>query len=257
MDGNFIKFLGTAGARYVVARQMRSSGGILICLGGRKILIDPGPGSLVRCALSRPPIDASKLDGLVLTHSHIDHSNDVNIMIDAMTFGGIEKRGVLFAPGECIQGANPVLFNYLRQCIGDIVLLEPERQYSLGEITFSTSIRHRHPVETYGLLFRHNGLTISFLADTKYFEELKECYRGSDILVLNVVRDTPFEDDTIMHLSFEDARELVGALKPRKAILTHFGKRMLAAKPALLAKALARETGVEVYAAYDGMRFPL
>ncbi|HBQ28399.1 MAG TPA: MBL fold hydrolase, partial [Desulfotomaculum sp.] len=32
LEENFIKFLGTAGARFVVAKQLRSSGGTLISL---------------------------------------------------------------------------------------------------------------------------------------------------------------------------------------------------------------------------------
>ncbi|HAP31749.1 MAG TPA: hypothetical protein DCQ14_01645 [Firmicutes bacterium] len=43
---DFIKFLGTAGARFVVSRQLRASGGIWFALGGEQILVDPGPGSL-------------------------------------------------------------------------------------------------------------------------------------------------------------------------------------------------------------------
>ena len=34
-DNNFIKFLGTAGARYVVARQLRSSAGIWMNIEGK------------------------------------------------------------------------------------------------------------------------------------------------------------------------------------------------------------------------------
>jgi hypothetical protein len=36
--------------------------------------------------------------------------------------------------------------------------------------------------------------------------------------------------------------------------MTHFGKTIIEDKPYLLAKALKQETGLEVVAAYDGMR---
>ena len=49
---NKIKFLGTAGARFVVTQQLRKSGGIWLSLDGTNVLIDPGPGSLVRCLTS-------------------------------------------------------------------------------------------------------------------------------------------------------------------------------------------------------------
>jgi len=77
--GNWIKFLGTAGARYAVTRQLRKSGGIWLSLDETQLLIDPGPGSLVRCLSSKPSLNPIQLDGIVLSHRHIDHSNDINI----------------------------------------------------------------------------------------------------------------------------------------------------------------------------------
>ncbi|MCX5703449.1 MAG: hypothetical protein NT066_03040, partial [Candidatus Omnitrophica bacterium] len=57
---DFIKFLGTAGARFVMINQLRASGGIWVSCKGTNVLIDPGPGSIVRCAASRPKLDPSK-----------------------------------------------------------------------------------------------------------------------------------------------------------------------------------------------------
>ncbi|MDD5771107.1 MAG: hypothetical protein PHO81_02585, partial [Candidatus Omnitrophica bacterium] len=60
-EGNFIKFLGTAGARFVMIKQLRASGGLWVSSGQANVLIDPGPGSIVRCAASRPKLDPGKL----------------------------------------------------------------------------------------------------------------------------------------------------------------------------------------------------
>ena len=43
---SFIKFLGTAGARFVVMKQLRASGGVWLSLGKTNLYIDPGPGAL-------------------------------------------------------------------------------------------------------------------------------------------------------------------------------------------------------------------
>ena len=74
----FLKFLGTAGARFVMIEQLRSSGGIWVSYKDTNVLIDPGPGSIVRCAASRPKLNPTKLDGVILTHRHLDHSNSYN-----------------------------------------------------------------------------------------------------------------------------------------------------------------------------------
>ena len=91
----FIKFLGTAGARFVMIEQLRSSGGLWVSYKDTNILIDPGPGSIVRCAVSRPKLNPLKLNGIILTHKHLDHSNDINVMIEAMTEGGFKKKGTV------------------------------------------------------------------------------------------------------------------------------------------------------------------
>ena len=83
-SGNFLKFLGTAGARFVMIKQLRASGGIWITSEGVNVLIDPGPGSIVRCAASRPILDPEKLDGIILTHRHLDYVNDINVMIESI-----------------------------------------------------------------------------------------------------------------------------------------------------------------------------
>jgi len=43
-----IRFLGTGGARFVVAKQIRASGGMWMRFGETQIHVDPGPGALVR-----------------------------------------------------------------------------------------------------------------------------------------------------------------------------------------------------------------
>ncbi|TEB11974.1 MBL fold metallo-hydrolase [Pelotomaculum propionicicum] len=252
-DSNFIKFLGTAGARFVMAKQLRSSAGTFISMKGQNIMLDPGPGALVRLASSRPGIDVEKLDAIILTHAHIDHSNDANVLIDSMTGGGLNRRGVLFAPRECVHGEDPVILKYLRGFLEDIVILEENKEYRLGSLSFSTSARHLHAVETYGVKFGLDGLTVSFMADTRFFPELLQSYKGTDLLVINVVRHMAHQNPRIMHLAMDDVRTIIAGLKPEKVFLTHFGMTMLKAKPWELARQLTVETGVDVTAASDGL----
>ena len=79
---SFIKFIGTAGARFVVMKKLRASGGVWLSVGKTNLHIDPGPGALVRCLKSKPKLEPSTLDGILLTRRHLDHSGDVNVMMD-------------------------------------------------------------------------------------------------------------------------------------------------------------------------------
>ncbi len=256
-DGDWIKFLGTAGARFVMARQVRHSAGTLVHLGGRNIMLDPGPGTLTRCAASRPRIDVASLDAVVLTHAHIDHSNDVSVLVDAMTRGGLNKRGALFAPAQCLDGPERVVLNYLRDFPQRVEALEAGSDYELGGVTFSTSARHHHGVETYGIKFHREAGDLSFLVDTAYFDALADSYRGSEVLVINVVLHEEHKKGNVPHLSLGQAEALIKDISPRLAVLTHFGMTMLKARPWELAARMSERLGIEVRAASDGMTLEL
>jgi len=134
--------------------------------------------------------------------------------------------------------------------------LKEHSEYQIGDIRFSTSQKHRHRVETYGLNFKISPRTISFITDTKFFPELTNLYRG-EILVIHVVRLKPVGDDPIDHLSIEDVKSILKKAKPRLTILTHFGMTMIKAKPWVVAAELEKELGLKVIAASDGMKIDL
>jgi ribonuclease BN (tRNA processing enzyme) len=252
---DYIKFLGTAGARMVVAKQLRSSGGVWLSFGGTNIYLDPGPGALVKCWSSKPKLDPAILDGVILSHKHLDHSGDVNAIIEAMTEGGFKKRGIVFAPEDAIS-SEPVIFTYIREYINKVEILKEEESYSIDGINFSTSRRHIHPVETYGLTFNLPTCKLSFITDTKYFSLLSTIYK-SDLLIINTVLLKPRNDIKIDHLSIDDSKILIKELRPKAAVLTHFGMSLLKAKPWEIAERLSQETGVKVIAARDGMQLNL
>jgi len=252
-----IKFLGTAGARFVVTKQIRSSGGIWITLNDTNVLVDPGPGTLVKCASSKPKLDPLTLDGIILTHKHLDHSSDINVMIEAMTEGGFKKRGEIFAPQDALED-DPVVLKYLRDFVERIHILKQGGNYSLGNVNFYTPLKHVHGVETYGIRFESSKYKISLIVDTKFFPELIKAYSDSDIIILNVVRH--IRDKTSLkldHLNLEDAKELIQKIRPKLAILTHFGMTMVKAKPWDLAERLSSEIGLKVISARDGLNLEL
>ena len=250
-SGDTITFLGTAGARFMVTTQLTASGGLWLNLNGTEILIDPGPGSIVQS--TKRKLRAEKLSAIILSHRHLDHSADVNIMVEAMTQGGFNRHGWLFAPADALE-SEPIIFSYLKDYLEGIEILKEGKAYSVGNISFTTPIRHIHPVETYGMLFRAAGHTFAYIADSRYFDGLCHSY-GSELLIINVVllEAKPHID----HLSVPDAEHIITELKPKVAILTHFGMNMWRARPWETAQRLSQQTGVRVVAGRDGMRFDL
>jgi phosphoribosyl 1,2-cyclic phosphodiesterase len=250
---NFIKFIGTAGARFVMLKQLRSSGGIWLAFKKTNVLIDPGPGSLLLCLSSRPKLDPMNLDALILTHRHLDHSADTNVILEAMTEGGFKKRGIFFAPSDVFE-PEPIVLSHLKQTIGEIKILTPHNSYQIGNIKFSTGPVHIHPVETYGFRFKFDKKTVSLISDTNYFRELIDFYR-SEILIINVVFYQ--KHSNVEHLSLQEAEMIIRKIRPEVAILTHFGMSMLKAKPYILEKELNDRLNIKIICAYDGMKIEL
>ncbi|MFH1003259.1 MAG: MBL fold metallo-hydrolase [Chloroflexota bacterium] len=246
-----ITFLGTGGARIMVATQILASGGIWLSLDGTELLVDPGPGSIVQA--TKRKLRPEKLNAIILSHRHLDHSADVNIMIEAMTQGGFKPHGRFFAPQDALE-TEPVIFSYLKKYLDGITTLEAGRSYTVGNVSFITPLRHIHPVETYGMVFRTARHTFAYIADTRYFDTLPQAYR-SELVIINIVFLEP--RPAIDHLSVPDVRRLITELKPKVAILTHFGMSVWRARPREIARQLSQETGVRVLAARDGMTFDL
>ena len=73
--------------------------------------------------------------------------------------------------------------------------------------------------------------TVAYTGDTQLTPKLMEELVGSDLLILNV--PYPGEEGTgmSMNLDVNAAIQIISHVKPRMAILTHFGLQMLKADP--------------------------
>jgi ribonuclease BN (tRNA processing enzyme) len=251
ISADTITFLGTAGARFMVSRQLAASGGLWLSLSGTEILVDPGPGCIVQS--TKRKLKAEKLSAIIISHRHLDHSADVNVMVEAMTNGGFNQHGWLFAPSDALEPES-VIYSYLKKYIEGVIVLKKGKSYTIGNISFTTPIRHKHPVETYGMVFHTSRHTFSYIADTRYFDRLNQSYT-SELLIINMVLTEP--RPPIDHLSVPDAEHIIKEIKPKVAILNHFGMHVWQARPWKIAEKLSQQTGIRVIAARDGMKFDL
>ena len=246
-----LKFLGTAGARFVVSTQLRHSGGLLWTLRGLRIWVDPGPGALVRALSSRPKLDPAATDVLVLTHRHLDHSGDATAVVEAMSRGGFAPRGTLLAPRDALE-VDPVVQRYAHGFVARrAVLAEGTRHELGGGVVLETPLAHDHGVETYGYRLSAPGFTAAHVVDTFWLDRLAAAYSGVDLLVVNTTVPAG-RDRRLLHLGADDAERLVREIRPRLAVLTHLGMKMLRAGPERVALGISERTGVPTVAARDG-----
>jgi phosphoribosyl 1,2-cyclic phosphodiesterase len=250
-----LTFMGTAGARFMVAKQLAASGGLYLEEGTTRLALDPGPGAVVQYAKRK--VDLARLSGILVSHRHLDHCGDINVMIEAMTEGGFRRRGTLFCPGDALDD-DPVVLRYLRDFPEQLVRLEPECEYRLGELAFSTTPRHIHGAETYG--FRFGDLSdgrlprLGWVTDSKYYEGIAEQHCAEVMLIHTVLAHSRPE---LPHLGLDDAERIIAAARPRLAVITHYGMQVWRAHPWEVAAEISQRTGVDVKAARDGMSLEL
>ena len=247
-----IIFLGTGGDSYVVGRQIRASGGIILQIGDDQYHIDPGPGTLSMA--KETGINLRANTALFVTHNHINHCNDINAVIDAMTYSGFNKKGVLVANNTVINGSlnyQPFLQKYYRGCLERFIVLEESGKVGINDVEVKAiKAKHSEP-NAIGFKFITPDFTLAYTGDTAYSAENLADYENSDVLILNV--PCLKKEESKDNLCKEDAINIIKKVNPRLAIITHFGINFLKADPLYEIREIQKETNCQVIAATDGM----
>ena len=249
-----ITFLGSGGGRFSAISQRRMTGGFRIDnLGGKNYHIDPGPGALVRTY--QFGFDPRNLSGIFVSHAHTDHYNDAEILIEAMTRGMTKYKGTIFGSESVLNGYEkwgPCISSY-HQSNSDTVVLRPGEVNEVNGIKVKgTEIEHGDPAGV-GFQIDYNGFKVSYTSDTGYFDGLADAHEGADILIASVLR--PGNRSIPGHMCSHNFVELIQKVKPKVAVMTHLGLKMISNNPVVEAKKISKRTGVKTIAAFDGLSF--
>lgn len=247
-----IIFLGTAGSSAVVSKQLRSSGGIILKVEDLQFHIDPGPGALQKAQEFGVQIQHNT--AVLVSHNHINHCNDLNAVVDAMTHSGIEYRGIVLGSKSALTSSDehhPFLTKYHQKLVEKIIPLEKNHKIGIELVEINALPAEHTDKSAIGFKFFCPKFTLSYTGDTIVTTELLESLSGSDILVLNV--PYPGDKGAYLNLDTESAIKIISQVRPRLAIITHFGLEMLKADPLQEAREIQRITGIQTIAASDGL----
>ena len=247
-----IIFLGTGGGRFSAINQRRMTGGFRIDnLGGKNYHIDPGPGALVRTY--QFGLDPRNIDGVFVSHAHTDHYNDAEILIEAMTRGMTQDQGHVIGSKSVISGYEkwgPCISSYHQSKSKILELEEGDVRTFNNCLIKATPTSHGDPVGI-GFQIDFKGFKISYTSDTAYFPELSKAHENADILIVSVLR--PGGRAIKGHMCSSGFVKLINEVKPKLAIMTHMGLKMISNNPIAEAKRITRMTRVKTLAAFDGM----
>lgn len=251
-----LTFLGTGGGRFTTLFQERATGGLYLEDDATRLHLDPGPGALTQ--LHRAGLDPRDTTGVLVTHKHLDHANDANLVVAGMTRGGTEQRGYLAGSVSVIEGHEhdpPIITPYHKGLVAEVTTAHPGQSARISGMRVEfLETEHRDPTNVGFKLHTSDGV-VAYLTDTVVRDSILDQLQGSRVIVLGITRPkgAPIPD----HLSTEDAVNVAERYEPDLLALTHLGLKLLRQGPDPEAAFVERETGVRTVAAEDLMRITL
>ncbi len=222
--------------------RMRAS--ILLSRGGHNVVIDTTPDFRSQALREK----MQRLDAVVFTHGHADHILGFD---DLRPFNMRQKESLpIYASEETIavlRRTFAYVFNGApaQSTIPQVTVHPIAGPFQLLETNFIPVPLDHGGTSVLG--FRMGGA--AYLTDfSRLPEESKPLLQGLDDLILDALRDTPHP----MHLTVEQALELVRELAPRRAWFTHIAHEL----PHAETNERIHKAGFpQVQLAYDGLKF--
>jgi phosphoribosyl 1,2-cyclic phosphodiesterase len=252
-----IIFLGTGGGRFATITQKRRTGGIRIISEKINIHVDPGPGALIYSL--EMGLDPQKVKAIFVSHSHLDHVNDAEPLIEAMSEGTTKRRGVLVAPRSVLRG-NDVCENsiskYHQAMPERVIEVTPGDSFEVDGVNVTVCKAVHSDPDAVGFRFETKDFgSFAYMPDSEYFSDVSKFYGGLRLLILSVLR--PSGQPWKGHMTTDDAIKIIEETRPEMVLITHFGMQMILKGPEREAELIEEETGVPTRAATDGMRIIL
>ena len=241
------------GSGTCVISLKRSSPANYLKIGGKQLLVDCGPGTLMQ--LEKAGLHYKDIDIVFITHYHIDHISDLDALIWVYKWGGLKRKKDLIIVG-------PVGFaNFYNTYIKPLVWETPAESFDViikeieNKIDFTTfaveccKTEHTDESVAYKFIENENSLVIS--GDTDFSEDLIKLAQGCNVLMLEC--------------SFENSMKVNGHLTPKecgfiakragveKLILTH----LYPASPEIIRLNEAKEIFVNTILAEDLMEIEI
>jgi len=249
-------FLGTGGGRFATITQRRRTGGIRILSKQNRVNmhIDPGPGALVYSI--EMGLDPQKIKAIFVSHSHLDHANDAEPLIEAMSEGTTKRRGVLVAARSVLRGneiCESSISRYHQAMPERVVEAVVDSSFEVDGVSVTVCKAVHSDPDAVGFRFDVKGFgSFAYMPDSEYFSEASKFYGGLRLLILSVLR--PSGQPWKGHMTTDDAVKILEETRPEMAIITHFGMQIILKGPEKEAEVIEKRTGVPTKAAFDGMR---
>jgi ribonuclease BN (tRNA processing enzyme) len=215
--------------------------GFLLRAGGSELWVDAGPGSFTNL---QSVSGFTALQGLVLTHVHLDHVVDVYPLYHWIRFGrtnpGLTSLDVHAPPGAGAHLAQLLTPYGAGTFRGHLAFSDigAGRELRIGPFTL-TFARTVHPIETYAVRAEAEGRSMVYTSDTGPSDDVAALARGADLLVAEATFQDPVNPAPDVHMTGLEAGALAAAAGAGRLVLTHI--------PPGLDKAVSARQAAEAY----------
>ena len=251
-----------------IPRPDRFGPSTLVEAGDQKLLIDAGRGATIR--LNQLAVPIGRIDALLLTHYHSDHTSGV---ADVWLTGWLESHfGTRKTPFRVIgpTGAKPLMENLERAYAADIKIRIADEKLPPAGVAIDVTefdgdgiIYEKNGVKViafevdhgdvikpcFGYRVEYRGRSAVFSSDTRYNENVMKYGAGCDLLVHEVAIAAPelmkeayVQRIMAHHTTAREAGQVFARTKPRLAAYTHLVFLASAKVPAMTVDDLVAET---------------
>lgn len=166
--------------------------------------------------------NVSKIDGIVFTHEHADHTmglddirpfffkqGDIDLYAHKRVFKALKKRfDYIFTSKEKYPGVPSVTKHTIKN-----------KPFKLGNLKVTPIDGLHYKLQVFGFRFKD----FAYLTDMKTVaDEEIDKLKNLEVLVINALREEPH----MSHFNLEEALHFIDKVKPKRAYLTHISHHM-------------------------------
>lgn len=233
----------------------RVCSGYWVHAGGSRLLMDCGPGVLH--GMARLGLDWARLDHLLITHFHNDHTGDIPMLFFAMKWGVTERR----IPPFTVWAPHGIRHRLkaMGAAFGDHVLdpgfpvvvreVAPGDRFQAGPVAV-TAAATPHTDESLAYRLEHDGATLGYTGDTGPSPDVARFLADCQLLLAEC--SLPDHEARPTHLTPSSLAAMAGEASPERLVVTHVYPHLDALGPL----ERIREAGWngEMVRARDGLR---
>ncbi len=244
-----LTFLGTAGDAYTAGRSLRRSGGLVVELAGNQFHLDPGPGAVL--SAKECGVDLRRTVSLLVSSNLLLCSHDVNAVLSAMTYGGLDPHGVVLAPASVTDGSSARLGSLEASYAEKVVTLSDSTpRVGINDVDISVVSSACEDELGVGFILADSRVRIGYTGFTGFSEEVAKQFSGVDVLVACVSSTDDSSDEWL--LSPSEVVSFAQLAGPRLLVLTGFSQQLLKRGVRELSREVTQALDCSVIAATDG-----